>query len=75
MTPRANPIKPPKVKILKVPKLSWPIFEIICLFNSKPIAPKRDTNRHSRGPALPKIAEKATRTESAHLIAVVMVLP
>ena len=67
-------MNPPKVKIPNVPKLSVPKLEITCLFNSYPKVPRIAKMKHCKGPALPKIDEKATTRDRAHLNAVVTVL-
>jgi hypothetical protein len=67
-------MNPPKVKIPKVPKLSLEKLEMTCLFNSYPKDPIIATMKHCKGPALPKIDEKAITRDRAHLKAVVIVL-
>ena len=74
-TPKVSPIDPPKLKMEKVPKLSIPIFPMICRFISYPMVPKIVARRHSNAPDLPITAENATMIAKAHFIAPVIQFP
>lgn len=60
-------MKPPKTNIELVPPESILKAYKICLLSSYPMVPTTTTINASSGPALPKIEEKATKLDRAHL--------
>jgi hypothetical protein len=75
ITPNANPMNPPKVKMKYVPKGSLERFRMMTLLSSKPIVPIMITIQHSKAPALPKMEEKAAILANAHLKPLLRVFP